>query len=287
MFLGNVLGNVFVFVIQSTFPGMFPELKVPTLSLQAMRDFQLAADLENRAIHLWQEALSCVVLSLGGTEARGFVTFLVDSFGGSTEYDQAKVQAMLDIPDTQNPDDTELADLDLQQDEATPRDAMAKLKDVCLLGDAKPVFPTSEVTISTTGIPKEFISENMPTGPNKQSCYYCLYGDCGASALQKASLCGHIRHKHLGVALQCKFCGQAWWTSNPFVPHMQKLHPEMDKPDWFLTLTQALQEEAEAATKAAARLPDKSTQPEVSSSEDTADPAEPPASQNPEKEPSA
>ena len=141
------------------------------------------------------------------------------------------------------------------------------------------------LTISTTDIPKEFISENMPTGPNKQSCYYCLYGNCGASALQKASLCGHIRRKHLGVALQCKFCGQAWWTSNPFIPHMQKLHPEMDKPDWFLTPTQAqaLQEEAEAA----ARLSGKGTQPEVSSSEGTANPAESSASQNPEKEPSA
>ena len=251
-----------------------------------MRDFQLAADLESRAIHLQQEALSHVVLSLGGTVAGGFVKFLVDSFSGSTEYDQAKAQAMLDIPDTQNPDDAELADLDLQQDEATPRAATAKLKDVCPLTDTKPVFPTSEVTISTTGVPKEFISKNMPTGPN-QYCYYCLYGDYGASALQKASLCGHICHKHLGVALQCKFCGQAWWTSNPFIPHMQKLHPEMNKPDWFLTLAQAqaLQEEAEAAAEATTQLPDKSTQPEVSSSEGT-DPAEPPASQNPEKEPS-
>ena len=250
-----------------------------------MRDFQLAADLESRAIRLRQEALSRMVLSLRGTEAGGFVKFLVDSFGGLTEYDQAKAQAMLDIPDTQNPDNAELADLDLHQDEATPRAAMSKLKNVCPLGDAKPVFPTSEVTISTTGVPKEFISDNMLTGPNKQSCYYCLYGDCGASALQKASLCGHIRHKHLGVALQCKFCGQAWWTSNPFVPHMQKLHPEMDKPDWFLTPTQAqaLQEEAEAA----ARLSDKGAQPEVSSSEGTANPAESSVSHNPEKEPSA
>ena len=62
----------------------------------------------------------------------------------------------------------------------------------------------------------------------------------------------------------------------------------MDKPDWFLTLTQAqaLQEEAKAAAEAAAQLPDKSTKPEVSSSEGI-DPADPPASQNPEKELSA
>ena len=266
---------------------MFPELKVPILSFQAMRDFQLAADLESRAIRLRQEVLSHVVLSLSGTEAGGFIKFLVDSFGGSMEYNQAKAQAMLDIPDIQNPDDAELADLDIHQDEATPRAATAKLKDVCKLGDTKPVFPTSEVTISTTGVPKEFISENMPTGPNKQSCYYCLYGDCRASALQKASLCGHICHKHLGVALQYKFCGQAWWTFNPFIPHMQKLHLEMDKPDWFLTPTQAqaLQEEAKAAAEAATQLSDKGTKPEVSSSEGT-DPADPPASQNLEKEPS-
>ena len=264
---------------------MFSELKVPTFSLQAMHDFQLAVDLESRAIRLRQEALSCVVLSLGGTEAGGFVKFLVDSFGGSTEYDQGKAQAMLNIPDTQNPDDDELADLDIQQDEATPRAATAKLKDVCPLGDAKPVFPTSEATISMTGVPKEFISKNMPTGPNKQSCYYCLCGDCGASALQKASLCGLICHKHLGVALQCKFCGQAWWTSNPFVPHMQKLQPEMDRPDWFLTPTQAqaLQEEAEVAAEAAAQLLGHSAKPEVSSSEGT-NPSNSPASQNPEKE---
>ena len=72
-----------------------------------MCDFQLAMDLESRAIRLRQEALSRVVLSLGGTEAGGFIKFLMDSFGGSTEYDQAKAQAMLDIQDTQNPDDAE------------------------------------------------------------------------------------------------------------------------------------------------------------------------------------
>ena len=44
---------------------------------------------------------------------------------------------------------------------------MAKLKDMCPLADTKRVFPTSEVTISTTGVPKEFISKNMPTGPQQ------------------------------------------------------------------------------------------------------------------------
>ena len=149
------------------------------------------------------------MLSLGGTEASGFVKFLINSFRGSTEYDQAKAQAMLDIPDTQNPDDAELTDLDLQHDEATPHTAGSKVKDVCPIGNAKLVFPTLETTISTTGVPKEFISDNMPTGPNKQSCYYCLYGNCeGFGSPEGLSMWAYPSE-----ASRCGYSVQVLWNS--------------------------------------------------------------------------
>ena len=72
----------FPFSIQ--FPGMFSLTKICSL-LQALQDLQLSNELEGRAIHLRKEALSSIIMALGGTQATGLVKFLMDSFGGSED----------------------------------------------------------------------------------------------------------------------------------------------------------------------------------------------------------
>ena len=161
---------------------------------------QLANELEGHAIKLRQEALSRVILSLGGTKATGIVEFLIDSFSGVEDYAVAKAAVLAEAPD---PDDIDLGDT--EEDEASKTDS-SKLKDICVLDQAKPCYPTDSDSLSATGVPSEFISDNLPSGPTHQSSYNCLYGGCNFNAQQKASTYTHIRRRHLGVAIHCPLC---------------------------------------------------------------------------------
>ena len=61
----------------------------------------------------------------------------------------------------------------------------------------------------------------------------------------------HIRRKHLGSSVACKFCDQRWWTTAPFTKHMEKKHLEVESPPARWTPLQPAerkkQEEEEAA----------------------------------------
>ena len=220
-----------------------------------MWDFQLAVDLEGRAICLRQEAISWLILTLSGTDAGGVVKFLIDTFGSSTDYDQLKDQDQ--SKGQEEPEEgTDPTKEGISLSAAPSSASTTELKDICLLEAAKPAFPSDPLLISSTGVLAEFISDNMPSGPSKQSTYYCLFRGCSVSTLQKASLCSHICRKHLGVAIQCRFCRQAWWTSNPFLPHMRTEHPEIEPTDYYISQSEAdaLRVEAEAAAKAEAEL---------------------------------
>ena len=113
--------------------------------------------------------------------------------------------------------------------------------------EAKPVYPISSTLLSATGVPSEFILENMPSGLPQQSTYYCLLGECNNGLTQKATLATHIHRKHLGVPVACKFCSHQWWSSHPFEGHMEKSHPEMTKPDWSTLPISSQDEKQEAA----------------------------------------
>ena len=80
------------------------------------------------------------------------------------------------------------------------------------------MFPVSKELLHSTGIPREFISYNTPSGPSRVSTYYCLYGECKVVAAQKALMMIHIRRKHLSVAIACKYCGKQWGQAAPTLP---------------------------------------------------------------------
>ena len=171
---------------------------------------------------------------------------IVDSFGSTTEFTEVEAAATLFLPTA--PSNEETAEDEEEVLQSTGSFDTPTLANFCSVKEAKPVYPVSSTLLSVTGVPPEFISENMPSGPQWQSIYYCLFGECNNSSTQKATLATHIHRKHLGVALACKFCGCQWWSSCPFEGHMEKSHPEMTKPDWWMLPDPSQEEKQEAAT---------------------------------------
>ena len=184
------------------------------------------------------------------------VKLLIDTFGSPTDYDQLKDQYLQDEDKEEPQEGTDPKEEDMSLFTVPLSSSTTELKDICLLEAAKPAFPSNPLLISTARVPAEFISDNMPSGPNKQSTYYCLLRGCNTSTLQKASLCSHIHRKYLAMAIQCHFCGQAWWRSNPFLPHMRTKHPKIEPTDYYISQSEAdaLTAEAKAAGKAKAEL---------------------------------
>ena len=186
---------------------------------------------------------------MAGTEASGLVKFCVDSFGSSKEMSKTQAEAALHFPQEGNVEEEE-EDVELS---AASDPVTAKQPDICSLADAKLACPTDFNSLSVTEVSSEFYSENVPMGPSSQSTYFCLFGaPCTASAHQKASIAAHIRRKHLGVSLACKYCDCRWWTSNPYKDHMQRKHLEIEAPGYWTPADKkkADQEEAKSAEEA-------------------------------------
>ena len=70
----------------------------PGVSLQCLRDLQLANHLEAWAIRLRQESLSRLIITMAGTAASGLVKFVVDAFGSSKEMEENQAKAALHVP---------------------------------------------------------------------------------------------------------------------------------------------------------------------------------------------
>ena len=187
------------------------------------------------------------------------VKFMVDSFGSGREMSKEQAVAALHIP--QEGEEVEEEEVESAAQGATPQQA-----DVCSLADSKPAYPVDSDSLSTTGVPRELFSDNMPSGPSRQSTYYCLFGEpCSVLTHQKASIAAHLRRKHLGISIACKYCDCRWWTSNPFEKHMQKKHPEIQNPDWWTPIDKVAEaaKEAEAADAVMATIAPKSVAPLV------------------------
>ena len=160
---------------------------------------------------------------------------------------------------TPSPEDLiENASDDEDNEEPAPDSSQAESSDVCPLKGTKPVFPASPKTLSQTGVPDSFISDNMPIGKSKQSSYQCLYGGCGFSGWQKDTTCTHIQRKHLGLAIECSRCPEGkfrWWSGRPFKGHMKAAYPELHSDDWWFNIGNTAVREALEAMEAAASLP--------------------------------
>ena len=79
----------------------------------------------SRAISLRHKALSSIILSLGGTEATGIVKFLLDSFGGSEVYEDAKRQILAHAPLPEDLEEGLLDDDEERSKKLHPQPALA------------------------------------------------------------------------------------------------------------------------------------------------------------------
>ena len=215
----------------------------------------MANHIEARAIRLRQESLSRLIITFAGTQASGFVKFIVNAFGSSKEMSEAEASELIRIPGEGGDEEDDEEEVVLSTKD--PSAPVANLPDVCSLADSKPAYPVSSVSLSSTGVPVNLYSENMPMGASKRSTYYCLYGEpCNVYTHQKASITSHLRRKHLGSSVACRFCDERWWTTAPFTKHMEKKHPEVEAPSWWtpVDLKKAAAEEESAAKETSAEV---------------------------------
>ena len=77
-----------------------------------------------------------------------------------------------------------------------------KTKEIGNLAKAELVFPLKSIPLVTACIP-----EDLPLcGPEAQSYYQCQAFQCSLDFTQKATVCNHVWHDHLNVALTCLYC---------------------------------------------------------------------------------
>ena len=206
-------------------------------------------------------------MSLGGTKATGLVRFLIDFFGGAEAYEEAKRQILAHPPAPEDLED----EVEVEAEKAAALAPTIKANDICLLKEAKPVFPFSSKMLSATGVLDQFISDNMPVGPSHQSSYQCLYCGCEFVGYQMDTACTHIRRKHLGVAIQCPFCvarRARWWSARPYKSHMARVHPALSEDHWYAPpLEVDVREATEACELAADRNLPFSPSPKSSTTE--------------------
>ena len=111
------------------------------------------------------------------------------------------------------------------------------LEDKFNLAEATHLFPTTSVPASHMGVLEVHISKRIMTG--SQGIYKCRFNNANCPVnFQQSSLdrvCTHIRQKHLGVCLACKFCEnrEGFWSAVGWKEHMESKHCDL-KEEWLV-----------------------------------------------------
>ena len=111
------------------------------------------------------------------------------------------------------------------------------------------MYPASEKSCSSTGIPKDLIAErdSKTTGTSGASMYTCVHPECNPPFITKggtAPLFTHIRRHHLGICLECLYCPhKLFYSSVGWKDHMRAKHHGVP---WYRSDVQ-IPEEKEAA----------------------------------------
>ena len=93
------------------------------------------------------------------------------------------------------------------------------------ISTAELVFPMKSIPFMIAGISEAFLPLR---GPETLSCYRCQFPDCTQVFSQKASVCNHICHDHLNVALACIYCSgnktpkMCWYSASAWESHVWK-----------------------------------------------------------------
>ena len=234
--------------------------------LQAVRLLRLSSEMESRAASLRIEALQCLTICLAGTDTKGFWDLLVTYFGAESDKDEvwgfidpkSRVARPLDLESTdgeseeegdQEPDGAKASTSTADVKPIIPRSAKVVRTDVCPIDQAVRMYPASEKSCTSTGIPNNLIAErdSKTTGASGASMYTCVHPECDPPFIAKggnAPLFTHIRRHHVGICLECLYCPhKLFYSSVGWKDHMRAKHQGVP---WYRSDVQ-VPEEREAA----------------------------------------
>ena len=190
---------------------------------------EFALHIEAAAIRLKLEALRIIEVATAGGPAASLHANLT-----------AAVLPHLPV-DTDEP----TVPMDAESDSELPSQAISiskaskhsELQDVASLADAVQLLPTSPIPVSRTGVEDRFVSPRVNV--SGRSVYKCRFeGGCPvdfASGLDR--VCTHIRRKHLGYSIGCKYCyksREGFWSAEGWRLHMVENHKDLEA-DWRIT----------------------------------------------------
>ena len=153
---------------------------------------ELAAHLESKAAQLKWEGLGKFKVALARTDTSSLTRLLEGCFG-SVDPSPPSPSPSTEI--TEPPEEHPI--------EEAPGSESSSPITGSSISTAELVFPMKSIPLVITGIPEAFLPLH---GPETLSNYRCQFPDCTQVFSQKASVCNHIHHDHLNVALACIYC---------------------------------------------------------------------------------
>ena len=203
-------------------------------SLQSLRLFRLAGELEGKAAALRKEALQHLTIALAGSDTKELFTLLVTFFGKGTDIDPFSfidaapiIKRPLDLTDTESEtegggdEDVASTSTLATTDEPTTSTSEPPVKkpiklrkkvsyqDQCAdVQEAIGFLPENAGNLHNTGIPDMFAVRRMGKNDHSTSIYSCPHPNCSDPPYTgDISGCGsHVRRVHLGHCVSCPYC---------------------------------------------------------------------------------
>ena len=231
-------------------------------SLQALRLFRLASELESRATALRLKALQHMTIAMAGIDCKELFTLMTAFFGQGTDFAADPFNYLDGAPSIQPPLDLTDTDSDSEGEEAAsqasastaastsmapnpqgpvdilePKEPRIKSKPkiqysdkVPSLAQMKGFFPVDKDSLHNTDIPLKYHVKHTGSSQKGHSIYMCPY-DTECSTLPYsgniASAGSHVRHHHLGHSCVCPYCGLRFYNAAGWRDHMTSKHAGM------------------------------------------------------------
>ena len=226
-------------LLQDTGGTGLTQADIQALCVDGLNDLNMADHLLIQSVKTRRRGMAKIYTATAGGPEESFCDFLAEIYGGGDPQSQAPSQAATPSRASQSQDP---ASTDTEKDEpapASPAPSTADEDDLqAKIGDCKVVFPSNPETLATSGVPADFISGRYDSGQ-----YGCLYGDCDHKSSSRPGCATHIRRKHLGIALGCKFCpAKLFYKHASWQDHMRAKHIKLPVTEWYLDPDLALRQ---------------------------------------------
>ena len=218
-------------LLQDTGGSGLTQADIQALCVDGLNDLNMADHLLIQSVTTRRRGMAKIYTATAGGPEESFCDFLAEIYGGGDPQSQDPSKAATPSRASQSQDP---ASTDTEKDEpapASPAPSTADEDDLqARIGDCKVVFPSNPETLATSGVPADFISGRYDSGQ-----YGFLYGDCDHKSSSRPGCATHIRRKHLGIALGCKFCpAKLFYKHASWRDHMRAKHINLPVTEWYL-----------------------------------------------------